>query len=117
MPTFFLSFHFPKRNETKTPPCRAPGLSSLPQQPYLYLFLPCFLQVVMPSLVPGYVCHTSQPSHHLPLLHNHSRFSSNKSKFGNLVKYETPEGDLINSRSLNALRKYASLIARKIQRN
>jgi hypothetical protein len=33
------------------------------------------------------------------------------------VKYETPEGDLINSRSLNALRKDVSLIARKIQRN
>ncbi|KAL9382840.1 hypothetical protein Peur_023163 [Populus x canadensis] len=47
----------------------------------------------------------------------HPKFSSNKSKFGNLVKYETPEGDLINSRSLNALRKDASLIARKIQRN
>ncbi|KAJ6951028.1 hypothetical protein NC651_004630 [Populus alba x Populus x berolinensis] len=47
----------------------------------------------------------STRNHHItfPLLHNFSRFSSNKSKFGNLVKYETSEEDLIKNRSLNAL--------------
>uniref|UniRef100_A0A6N2L9B8 Uncharacterized protein n=1 Tax=Salix viminalis TaxID=40686 RepID=A0A6N2L9B8_SALVM len=54
----------------------------LPQQPYFYLFLLWFLQSVVPSLVPGYVC--QQVSRHFflsahrtpPLTSPHTRTHS-----------------------------------------
>ncbi|KAJ6887494.1 hypothetical protein NC651_027739 [Populus alba x Populus x berolinensis] len=126
-PLSFFLFLFPnetKRNENPPLPCtwaEQPASAAILVLVLVLALLPSIGNAIAStriclSHVGNAICQ-QQPSHHLPLLHNHSRFSSNKSKFGNLVKYETPEGDLINSRSLNALRKYASLIARKIQRN